>query len=493
MSETSERIAELREKFFEKLREEGPPSGRDFHPADINRVKTDDWLKRFLDHHENNVTEALKMLWDTCEWRRDFGTNDITENNVRRDYLEDGVCFGYGKDIDGKKLFVIKSKLHTKGSRDFNELQRCIVYWFERLEREGNGDQISLFFDMIDSGISNMDMELTKYLIGLFKNYYPNFLNYIIILEMPWVLNAAFNIIKTWLPAKAIPKIKNVKRNTLDNFVDPNDALKCWGGNNDFAFIFLPERQIGMSNGKGDKNVHFNSSTPDSPNSDFGDQSKREKLLTVEPDILIFKKIGSEITGTITLKNNTADKSVSYKIKTTSPEKFKVRPCTGTLPYSETTAVTITMQPGYETRNLLPNDKFLIMCLPIKNSQKFTNQELVEFWKSYGSQAEQHRLMCKDANGSSDGLKSILVNSGAYGGDQSLNSLFSKISRLEEHNTKIENNLNSVKHFLFVSVTIILLLLGCIVYLLTNNSEFNFKNLRLKNVTDSVLSYKEEF
>ena len=64
-----------------------------------------------------------------------FYETDISENNVRRDYLEDGVCFGYGKDKDGKKLFVIKSKLHTRGSRDFAELQRCIVYWFERLER----------------------------------------------------------------------------------------------------------------------------------------------------------------------------------------------------------------------------------------------------------------------------------------------------------------------------------------------------------------------
>lgn len=60
---------------------------------------------------------------------------DITEDNVRRDYLEDGVVFGFSKDKDGKKLFIIKSKLHVKGVKDFPELQRCIVYWFERLER----------------------------------------------------------------------------------------------------------------------------------------------------------------------------------------------------------------------------------------------------------------------------------------------------------------------------------------------------------------------
>lgn len=55
-----------------------------------------------------------------------------------------------------------------------------------------NGDQITIFFDMMGSGLSNLDMEFTNYLINLFKMYYPAFLNYIIIFEMPWVLNGKF-------------------------------------------------------------------------------------------------------------------------------------------------------------------------------------------------------------------------------------------------------------------------------------------------------------
>lgn len=55
-----------------------------------------------------------------------------------------------------------------------------------------NGDQITIFFDMMGSGLSNLDMEFTNYLINLLKMYYPAFLNYIIIFEMPWVLNGKF-------------------------------------------------------------------------------------------------------------------------------------------------------------------------------------------------------------------------------------------------------------------------------------------------------------
>ena len=121
--------------------------------------------------------------------------------------------------------------------------------------RQTNGNQISLFFDMSDTGILNMDMEFIKYLINLCKNYYPNFLNYIIIFEMPWILNTGFKIIKSWLPPKAIPKIKFVQKNNIHEFVEPNDILTCWGGSNEYVFKFVSEAQNNVDatmNGKFD-------------------------------------------------------------------------------------------------------------------------------------------------------------------------------------------------------------------------------------------------
>lgn len=108
---------------------------------------------------------------------------------------------------------------------------------------------------MSDTGILNMDMEFIKYLINLCKNYYPNFLNYIIIFEMPWILNTAFKIIKSWLPPKAIPKIKFVQKSNIHEYVEPNDILTCWGGSNEYVFKFVSEVQNSVDatmNGKFD-------------------------------------------------------------------------------------------------------------------------------------------------------------------------------------------------------------------------------------------------
>lgn len=155
-----------------------------------------------------------------------------------------------------------------------------IIRLFINFFREGN-DQISLFFDMCDAGLSNMDMEFTRYLINLFKLYYPNFLNNIILLDMPWVLNAALKIIKSWLPPKAIPKIKQVNKSNLKEFVDPSIALKSWGGTSDYVFKFVPEVKS-ISNGVNgkleNKKVHFAEGSPiiEQSTTGFGDRSPDE-------------------------------------------------------------------------------------------------------------------------------------------------------------------------------------------------------------------------
>lgn len=42
---------------------------------------------------------------------------------------------------------------------------------------------------MMDTGLSNIDLEYTKTIVNTFKLYYPNSLNWILVYEMPWIMN----------------------------------------------------------------------------------------------------------------------------------------------------------------------------------------------------------------------------------------------------------------------------------------------------------------
>ncbi|OAD59468.1 Motile sperm domain-containing protein 2 [Eufriesea mexicana] len=493
MEVQTELISDLRERFFKRLDDEGPPDTK-FHPADITRIKeNNNWLRRFLEHNENNIQEALNMLWETCTWRAKFGTNDITEENVRKDYLENGLCFIYGKDKDDKTLFIVKCKLHTKGSKDFNQLQRLVVYWFERLERQTNGNQISLFFDMSDTGFLNMDNDFIKYLISLCKNYYPNFLNYIIIFEMPWILNAAFKIIKSWLPPKAVPKIKFVQKSNIHELVDPNDILTCWGGNNEYTFKFIPEAQNNADatmNGKLDsRKVHFAEGSPITEQfpSGFGEQISEEQLLSIEPDAVILNKVGNEISGTITLKNVTTDKPLSYKVKTTSPGKFRVRLSSGILLPQEQRSISVVVLQEHNLRGLLHVDKFLVMCFPLKDPNT-SAQELAALWKSE-KPAEQHKLRCCDGGiTNNEALKSHSILTSGMSENSQIDTLARKIAHLKESNTKLHSDVVSLKYLLLFSIIVTITMAIIVVYILKTD----IKDSVIEKVSETICHIDHE-
>ena len=86
-------------------------------------------------------------------------------------------------------MLIFLAKLYTRGTKDMDELKKIFVYWLERIIREAKGDLITVMFDMNGCGLSNMDMDYTKYMIDTMKYYYPASINYILVLEIPWILN----------------------------------------------------------------------------------------------------------------------------------------------------------------------------------------------------------------------------------------------------------------------------------------------------------------
>ncbi|KAK4877311.1 hypothetical protein RN001_009817 [Aquatica leii] len=392
---STKQIQELRSSFFKDLQTKGSSS---VHPDDLERIESnDDWLRRFLLHHDSNEKEALNMLWDTVLWRKEFKTNEINESNLNMDFIKEGVFFYHGRDIDGCSLFIFKSKKHIKGQLDFEDVKRTVIYWLERLERLDKGKSVSIFFDMEGCGLSNVDMELIKYIIHVFKHYYPNFLNYIIILEMAWILNALFKVIKAMLPEKAVGKIKMVKKNDLKLYVEPDQALKCWGGNDNYVFVFESEERevVNSLPVPNNKKVHFADGSPTTDYTNFSDKEQGDgDILKVQPaSVITFIKEGGELVSTLELYNSDNQINISYKMKTTSPEKFRVRPSAGCLEPGGSATITVTLLSGFQLGGL-SKDKFLVMSMPV-DSTELSSQELVDLWKNASNKnISQHRLRC---------------------------------------------------------------------------------------------------
>ncbi|CAH2064861.1 unnamed protein product, partial [Iphiclides podalirius] len=237
-----EKINEVRGLFEARTKEASNTSG-EFDPRDLERVSDDRYVARVLDHCEGDAKAAAKMLWEILTWRKKVDANGIREI-VKLDYLKAGIFFPHGRDVEGSLLFVTKWKLYTRGKTDVEELKKVIVYWLERMEKEEEGRPVSLFFDMDNCGVSNMDLDLIMYMITLLKSYYPKFVNYSLIYQMPWIMSAGFKLIKGLFPAKALERFRFVNKDNLKEYVAQEQALVCWGGSDLYEFQFVPETSV---------------------------------------------------------------------------------------------------------------------------------------------------------------------------------------------------------------------------------------------------------
>ncbi|XP_067646242.1 motile sperm domain-containing protein 2-like isoform X2 [Eurosta solidaginis] len=468
-----------------------------FHTVDLDRIRNADiWCTRFLEMYDLNMSLCLDKLWETCIWRQEYGTNDLNETNLIKGYLNDGVVFSRNKDLDGKPLLIFRTKLHVRGTKNMDEVIRVVVYWIERIHRETNMSQLTIFFDMAGCGLSGMDMDFVKRIIETFKLYYPNALNYILIFEMAWVLNAAFKIIKGFLPAKALEILKMISKKDITQYIDKSNCLASWGGNDLYEFKFVPEKiqrptaLTVISNGRlpgtpsspnspegNDKKVHFANNNrmyagSEMPECERGYQiiDQASTMLRISPNENIYFNRGENSESIIEL-TCIGKQAVTYKIQTTAPEKFRVRPRCGYLSPSETVTVSIMLKQDYHLGES-PKDKFLVMCMPAPVGIEPSQQSMSEAWKMKpptGSDVEQHRLTCSYRGGAASAATTPgTCVCGARGPDEGFTTVkgTNTVSDLSSQAKLLEKQLRFTQILQCITLVFVLALSVAVVYLL---------------------------
>uniref|UniRef100_A0A6M2DWX2 Putative vesicle-associated membrane protein-associated protein b/c n=1 Tax=Xenopsylla cheopis TaxID=163159 RepID=A0A6M2DWX2_XENCH len=312
---------------------------------------------------------------------------------------------------------------------------------------------------------------------------------------MPWILNAAFKVIKALLPAKAVAKMKFVNKSTLKDIVSAEHALVCWGGRDPYEYSFVSEvRQDNIYNSQtkiqqvGDvpacKKVHFAEGSPtgDSVES-MDDKNNGEEMLHVTPlETITFQKDGNEMIGTITVTNKDPG-SITYKVKTTSPEKFRVRPSTGPLTPGASVTISVTLQPGYHSTGLA-KDKFLVMgiALPTEGQGEMSAQQLAEIWKNPGDHnVEQHKLKCVlpclPENTKNGGILTTEPDS-----KQNINNILAKLTQLVESNKKLQAQVNFIQTLQWVMMVLLLLFAIIFVYIIKDRPENSNEKYCMSNI-----------
>lgn len=94
---------------------------------------------------------------------------------------------------------------------------------------------------------------------------------------------------------------------------------------------------------------------------------------------------------------NIASGYVAFKVKTTAPERYRVRPSFGCIESGGSKTVEVTVQPGHLNTATPFRDRFLVMSVPLAEEPK-KHDDLVEYWRELlkngmlSTDVEEHRL-----------------------------------------------------------------------------------------------------
>ncbi|KPP78327.1 hypothetical protein Z043_102174 [Scleropages formosus] len=210
------KIEETRQRFQNEYLKD---SSDRYDSRDVDRLLRDDLLvDGYLTWRFFVVDDALKMIDESFQWRKEFRVNDLAEGLVPKWTFETGAVYIHGYDKEGNRLFWFNVRKHFKDSKTVRDKKSYVAFWLERHVVQHPDMPITVVFDMSDTSLSNI----------------------MLMYEMPWIMNAAWKIVKTWLSPEAINKLKFVSKSEIQSYIDTEQLPSHMGGTDSFKYTYPP-------------------------------------------------------------------------------------------------------------------------------------------------------------------------------------------------------------------------------------------------------------
>ncbi|XP_054158338.1 motile sperm domain-containing protein 2-like [Oppia nitens] len=248
-----ETIDRIRKRFIETVKSDNN-SGGDYHSSDLKRVLTDDWtVERYLLTTQTE-DEAIDGLIRSMRWRKSYGINDFNDQQFPREFWLIGSLVRYCNDLNGRPVVYNRKSRYYKCSDWLNRFVEFTVWQFECADRQAGRGGWGLILDSTGAGMSNVDMELTRYLIEVINQYYPRGPRYILAIDLPWHLKATVRLMIGFMSDQLRQIYRSIRSTQLTEYLAPEWIPIQLGGTYKWPLVgqsVVPDGVLSMTNGGG--------------------------------------------------------------------------------------------------------------------------------------------------------------------------------------------------------------------------------------------------
>lgn len=158
-------------------------------------------LLRFLRARKFNVKKSFRMIQDDNTFRipfrgRTFQLSDFASLLVMTD---EEVVYQGGRDKEGRPVIYLRlANFFPSMVSSDEELVLFFVFYFSgllQLAWERKREDFTVICDLKDWSFKNFSLPLTRLLINILQNYYPERLGRVFVVNMPMLFRGAWNLI----------------------------------------------------------------------------------------------------------------------------------------------------------------------------------------------------------------------------------------------------------------------------------------------------------
>lgn len=225
MADLGAKVTELRQAFLSKY--DGSILDDTYDERDVERVKKNDGFMRAVLRSfkcSGDIKKGCDLLNDVLLFRVKYKLNDLKESDLHPELLEKKGVYFHGKDKQGNRILQFRVSQQKKGHL-ISEGKSYIAYHMEQHYKDHPEEPVAFLFDFVDAGISNMDMDITKFIIHCASTYFPHLASINIMFKMGTALEVIWKIIKGFLDADQSKKTHFATRKNITDYIDEDQLL----------------------------------------------------------------------------------------------------------------------------------------------------------------------------------------------------------------------------------------------------------------------------
>lgn len=221
-------VQEIRDKFLETEYKENPD---DFYLQDIRHIENMDFLlQRFVIMQRKNIDASVKMVAQILRWRKEKKVYELGDTYFPRELALSGAAFVYEKDKYGNRTIYMRASLCRHCAELRQAMKEYLTYLLMKVDDCKDGTTFAVVLDLTKASLSNYDLEILMHFVCLLKDFFPVNLDYVLAVNFPWILSAAWHLIKRLIPSEKRGAVQFINSDKIFDYIDKENCPDFLGG-----------------------------------------------------------------------------------------------------------------------------------------------------------------------------------------------------------------------------------------------------------------------